>query len=385
MKRALISGGGIAGLTLAYWLAQDNWDISIVERAPAMRTDGYMIDFFGGGWAVAERMGLVEKMEQIRYPIASLQYVNASGIPYLTVPVESVKHALDGRYTFLLRSDLVRLLRDVVGGQGLEVMHGNSVLAIEDDGSGVSVSFEDGGRDRYDIVIGADGVHSGVRRLVFGDDREFMRPLPYALAAFHIPHRYDSQDRYAIYVEPGRQLMLYPHDDGSSDTIFIFAHSGRDLPMDGRKDLLVKTYKGAGWIVGKVLGDVREEDITFLDTLDQTRMPAWSKGRVVLSGDSCACMTILAGQGASMAMEESYVLAKQLKIHGSNYSEAFRAYESLVRPEVEKHQNQAKRFASIAIPTTALGLWASRRMIKVGFGRAFIKKTVRSIAGKSLT
>src|SRR5215469_2704445 len=178
-KKVLISGGGIAGLTLGILLKEKGWEPTIVERALAVLTEGYVIDFFGTGWDVAERMGLAEELRKITYPIDSLRYVDEHGKTYLSLPVAIVKNALSGQYNYMQRSDLERVLFERAKMLGLNVRFGTTIQSLEEVGTAVNVTLNDGTRESFALVFGADGVHSHVRELAFGPEPHFDRFMGY--------------------------------------------------------------------------------------------------------------------------------------------------------------------------------------------------------------
>jgi 2-polyprenyl-6-methoxyphenol hydroxylase-like FAD-dependent oxidoreductase len=205
-SKVLISGAGIAGLTLAILLKEQGYQPLVVERDKAVRGEGYMMDFFGSGWDVAERMGLAPQLHAIRYPIDSLQFVDASGGIYTSVPIDRVRRALDDKYVYLRRSDLERILYERAIAAGVEIRFGSVITALQETANAVRTTFVDGTVAEFALVFGADGVHSGVRRLVFGETRQFERFLGGYVAAYHL-------DRHKF--EIGRALKLYEERTGS--------------------------------------------------------------------------------------------------------------------------------------------------------------------------
>ncbi|MGB6907834.1 MAG: FAD-dependent monooxygenase, partial [Methyloceanibacter sp.] len=195
MTCALISGGGIAGLTLGILLKEAGFEPLIVEREPALRAEGYMMDFFGSGWDVAERMGLVDELRAIHYPIDALEFVDDQGKPFVSVPIDIVRRALGGKYVYLRRSDLEGILYERAQADGVVVRFGSSIAALNQDGDKVDVTFDDGADAPFDLVFGADGVHSKVRTLEFGDEQQFDRFLGAYVAAFHLKHHSFDLDR----------------------------------------------------------------------------------------------------------------------------------------------------------------------------------------------
>ncbi len=383
-RRILISGAGIAGLTCAWWLARYGERPLVVEKAGRERTGGYMMDFFGNGWLVAERMSLLDRIRAVRYPISNMQFVNESGRPFFGVPIERLRRGFDRRYTFLLRSDLEHILLRAAEGERVDIRYDTSITNIEENaGRRPVATFSDGTEDRFDVVIGADGVHSNVRHLAFGPESRFSRFLGYAVAAFRAPNRYPVGQSFKIYQEPDRQAGFYPLSAETMDAVFVFRLPDKS-EATGRtaKEVLAEHYRGAGWIVEEVIASTPDENITFFDMLDQIVLPHWSRGRVVLTGDACACLTLIAGQGASMAMLESYLLARFLRRSPDDPASAFRQYEALLKPDIEKRQHRAEIFAKRFIPLTRAGVIRRRWFTRVAMSGLFVPLTARYFTGK---
>jgi 2-polyprenyl-6-methoxyphenol hydroxylase-like FAD-dependent oxidoreductase len=383
----LISGGGIAGLTLAILLRENGWDPLVIERAPAMRTEGYMMDFFGTGWDVAERMGLVDEIREVRYPIDDLEYVDQSGNPHFpAVPIERVRRALGGNYAYLLRSDLERILFQRASAAGVPVRFGTTVRSLRETGSGVQVTFSDGTSDTFRLVFGADGVHSNVRGLVFGQEPLFDRFLGYYVAGFHAPdHGYGIGRSLKIYEEPGRVLWCYPLDERRMDAMYIFRHDDvGHLPHAQRLAFVREQFEGAGWIAGRVLQDVPSSEPIYFDAMTQIVMSAWHKGRIALLGDACGCLTPLAGQGSHMAMAGAYVIARELERYGGDHLRAFPAYEKFQKPFVAKKQDEARRFARQFVPASGLQMTTRYLLLRMMYSDLFIGRFFTSFGAKSV-
>jgi 2-polyprenyl-6-methoxyphenol hydroxylase-like FAD-dependent oxidoreductase len=281
-KKVLICGGGIAGLTLGILLKGKGWEPTIIERDPAMRTEGYVIDFFGTGWDVAERMGLVNELQKITYPIHHLRYVDANGRPYLSLPVESVRKALNGKYTYLRRSDLERILFERAKATSVAIRFGTTMTALEDEGEQVIVAFGDGSKEIFGLVFGADGVHSRVRELAFGPESQFDRLLGYYVAAFNLDHRqHEVGTSLTIFEEPGRCLWTYSLSEDTFSAVYIFKHENIGyVPPQERLPLLKKVYRGAGWIAENILAHVSTVEPVFFrfdDTDCHAVMEQWTR------------------------------------------------------------------------------------------------------------
>jgi 2-polyprenyl-6-methoxyphenol hydroxylase-like FAD-dependent oxidoreductase len=364
--RVLVSGGGIAGLTLAILLEQHGIEPTVVEREPGLGATGYMMDFFGTGWDVAERMDLTGALRAVRYPIERMEFVAGDGKPYCTVPIERVRSALDNRYVYLRRSDLERILFDCAREAGIEVRFGGSIEALTDHGDCVRVCFADQTTDKFDLVVGADGVHSNVRNLVFGPEAEFARFLGYYAAAFHFKSDgYGLDHAFKLYEETDRTVWLYPLDEYRADATLVFRDTDiGHVPREQRAALLRARLANGGWVTEKMLRELDAAQPIFLDSLTQIVVPDWHRGRIVLVGDACGCLTLAAGQGSQMAMAGAYVLAHELS-RNTDHGGAFRAYQTFLKRHVAAKQRDAARFARLLVPSA--GSWALVRRLAIRF------------------
>jgi 2-polyprenyl-6-methoxyphenol hydroxylase-like FAD-dependent oxidoreductase len=386
-KNVLISGGGIAGLTLGILLKEKGWDPLVIERDPALPAEGYMMDFFGAGWDVAERMGLVDDIRAIRYPIDRLEYVDRNGRPrFPGVPIDRVRRALGGRYAPLRRPDLVRIFFDRASASGVPVRFGTTIRSLAEAESGVRITFDDDTADEFRLVFGADGVHSRVRELMFGPEPQFDRFLGYYVAAFHVARSRHGIDRaLEIYEEPGRALWCYPSDDQTIDAIYIFRHGdvGR-LPREKRLEFVKEQAKGMGWIAERLLEEARGSGPIYFDSATQTVMPSWHKGRIALLGDACGCLTLLAGQGSHMAMADAYVLARELEKSGGDHIKAFQAYVKYLKPVIARKQAEARRMAPLLLPSSRWQMAIRYPLLRLIYSDLLIGQLFGAFGAKSV-
>jgi 2-polyprenyl-6-methoxyphenol hydroxylase-like FAD-dependent oxidoreductase len=383
-KRILISGAGIAGLTLAIQLKRSGFEPLVIEREPGLRVEGYMMDFFGTGWDVAARMGLTDALRAVRYPIDAIEFVTPVGKPYLHAPVERIRRALDNKYIYLRRPDLERILAERAHADGVEVRYGRSLAAIDDRGEALHVRYEDGGNDAVSLVVGADGLHSRVRELVFGPEQNFARFLGLYVAAFHVPSQGFAIGREVkLYEEPDRAAFLYPLSDRRLDATLIFRHAEMNIPRHDRMGALRDIYRGGGWITPDILNAYTGEEPVYFDSVTQIVMPQWHKGRVALIGDACGCLTLLAGQGSHMAMAGGYVLAKELA-RRPDHQAAFTAYQAFLNRPVEKRQKDAARFVGWFVPSARSRPWLRRLVIRLFFSRIVVKFALGFFGSKSI-
>jgi 2-polyprenyl-6-methoxyphenol hydroxylase-like FAD-dependent oxidoreductase len=369
--RVLISGGGIAGLTLAYWLQKSGISSVVIEQANAIRRDGYAIDFFGTGYDVAERMSLIDQLRSRQIPFEALVYVNKDGKTIARLDMALIRKLTEGKYMGLMHETLEEVLYEVLEGS-VEVRFGRWIERIDAGPDAVEVTFNDGATETFDLLIGADGVHSKTRALVFGPEEQFSRSLGYTIACYPTPDHYGIGKTFQMYNEPGRMAAAYctPQAD---DLLLFFMYQApkpEHVPRELRLSHLRKMFAGMGWLTEQFLSDVDPEVSVFMDAVIQIQMPTWHQGRVALVGDACDCPTLLSGQGASLAMGGAYLLAKALH-DTADYQQAFRCYEQQMSAYVLEQQKSGRSFAKSFVPGSPLGLFVQQTMMKVLFREAF--------------
>ena len=359
--RIAVSGVGIAGPALAYWLLRDGHDVTLIEKAPRFRSGGYIIDFWGLGYDLAERMGILPQVLEAGYRVKRVQLLDAAGKPLGGFFTDSLRQITEGRFVSLPRGDLAGAIYGAVAGRA-ETLFGDGITAIDAQAHVVHVSFEKALAREFDLVVGADGLHSNVRSLVFGAESQFERQLGYHVAAFEaVGYRPRDELTYVAYGVPGRQVARFALHGDRTMFLFIFTDDrmAGNEPGDiaGYKATLKRTFGDAGWECPAILRALDEATEVYFDKVSQIRMDAWSKGRVVLVGDAAACVSLLAGEGSGLAMTEAYILAGELRAAGSDHHQAFTRYEQRLRPFIAGKQEAARKFASSFAPRTALGIW----------------------------
>jgi len=384
MRRILVSGAGIAGLTLALELKRRGFAPLVIEREPGLRAEGYMMDFFGSGWDVADRMGLIPALRAIRYPIDELEFVDAAGKPYARYPIGRVRRALDDKYVYLRRPDLERILAERARTMGVDIRYGTSLAALEERGDAVYARFEDGSEDAFALAVGADGVHSRVRELAFGPEAQFARFLGLYVAAFHVPSEgFPIGRKVKLYEETDHFAFLYPLSDTQLDATLCFRHAEMEIPHDGRIGLLRAQMRNAGWIVQDVIDAYTGTEPVYFDSATQIVMPQWHKGRIALVGDACGCLTLLAGQGSTMAMAGAYVLAQELA-RNESHTAAFAAYQRFMKPAIDKRQKSAAQFVNLVVPSKNSREWLRKLVIRLFFSKPVLAGGLRFFGAKSI-
>jgi 2-polyprenyl-6-methoxyphenol hydroxylase-like FAD-dependent oxidoreductase len=364
--RVLISGGGIAGLTLAYWLHQYGIPSVVIERANALRRDGYEIEFVGTGYDVASRMGLIDRLAARQAPIEEQAFVNKDGKPIAKMDARLLHAITDGKYMTLTHVTLEEALYEALAGS-VEVRFGRWIECIEADPDAVEVIFNDGTTESFDLLIGADGVHSATRALVFGPQEQFSRYLGYTIAFYSpLADRYGIGHTVQIYTEPRRLVTAYcTPKAGELLLLFIYQSSQPEhVPREQRLSRLREVFAGMGWLTQQFLADVNPAENVFMDAMIQIQMPTWHQGRVALVGDACDCPSPITTQGASVAMAGAYLLAKALH-DTADYQEAFRRYEKQMSVYVREQQKRGRRLAKTFLPGSPLGLFVQHTLLKV--------------------
>ena len=358
-KTVLISGAGIAGRTLAYWLSHHGFSPTVIERAPVLRTGGYIMDFWGVGFDVAERMHLIPRLKHAGYDPREVRIVDDLGQRVGGFRTNRLRRALCDRFFSIPRGDLSRTIYETVEGQ-VETVFGDSVGALHEDPSEVAVKFDHAPSRRFDLVIGADGLHSVVRKLVFGPEPSFATYLGYCAASFAVdgyPHRNESI--YVAYCRPGKEAARFALRDGR--TVFFVIFAAPDISVvhhdtDAQKGLLREVLVAMGWEcpeILKALGSVYE---LYFDSVTQMRLSQWHRGRIALVGDAAFCPSLLAGEGSSLAMAGAYLLAGELRNAGGDFRAAYSSYQRRFKPFLERKQRLAARFSRQFAPRTRLGL-----------------------------
>lgn len=359
--KVLISGAGIAGCCLAWWLQKYGYAVTLVEQASGPRDGGYVIDFWGLGYDVAETMGLLDELRRHDLRVREFRIVDREGCRVSGFNQKALQDLTGGRMMSLQRSAVASALYQAVNDR-ITVRFGESVTGIEAGSEGVDVRFREGDPAHFDLVIGADGLHSAVRRLTFGEQARFERFLGYYVAAFSTQgYRHRDPRVYVAYGEPGRQIWRITLGEDRTVFLLVFAEANAlavAVHEPSRlKSILAQRYAGGGWETADMLRALEAAPDLYFDRVSQIVMPQWSKGRIALIGDACACPSLLAGEGSAMAMAEAYTLAGELHASGGDHATAFQAYERRLRAYVERKQKGARGFAASFVPRTAAGLW----------------------------
>lgn len=354
--RIAISGAGVAGTALAYWLHRTGHTPTVIEQAPAFRAGGYMIDFWGVGYTVAGRMGLEARIRDAGYQIGSVQTVGADGRIVAALNTNIFRRIIGDDFTSLPRGDLAAAIHSTIVDD-VEMIYGDCITAVDETDDGVRLSFAHARPRDFDLLIGADGLHSNVRRLVFGPDQDFERYLGCKVAACVVDgYRPRDELTYVTYAVPGRQAARVALRNDRTMFLFVFRDASPDIAADPKMQLH-RVFGDAGWECPQLLAALDDSDDLYFDVVSQVRMDHWSRGRVLLIGDAAGCISLLGGEGTGLAIAEAYVLAGELRRAGGDYSRAFAGYEARLRPFIEGKQSGARQLLGFFATRTRFGLW----------------------------
>ncbi|MEO3875743.1 FAD-dependent monooxygenase [Nonomuraea sp. B12E4] len=345
MTSVLISGASLAGPALACFLRRHGFTVTVVERAPAPRPGGQAIDVRGTALTVVERMGILSDVRRRRTRIEGMSMLDGDGNElWRSTEMALSSGRLDSDDVELLRDDLSRLIHDRTRSD-VEYVFGDSITSLAQDEHGVRVTFERAAARDFDLVVGADGLHSNVRRLVFGPEREFVHHLGTYLSIFSTDN-YLGLENWQVWFNDGDTGgAVYPVRDNAELRVNLGFNAEEPVAYDHRdveaqKRLVAGRCAGARWEVPRLLKAMWDAPDFYFDSMAQVRMERWSAGRVTLLGDAGYCASPLSGQGTSLALVGAYVLAAELARSG--HETAFAAYEERMRPWVELNQALVK-------------------------------------------
>ncbi|MET8884929.1 FAD-dependent monooxygenase [Streptomyces rubiginosohelvolus] len=355
-RTVLISGASIAGPALAFWLNRYGFAVTVVEKAGALRSGGYPIDVRGTALDVVRRMGILPRLRDAHIDLRRLTFLDEDGAEVASLAPHTVTGGVAGADLEVRRGALADALHSAVRDD-VEFLFDDSIDTLDQHRHGVDVTFRRGGSRTFDLVVGADGLHSHTRGLVFGPEERFHRYLGYCFAGFTLPNTFGLVRETTMWNAPGRAAVLYAVGDG--DDVHGFLNFARPQPPvdafrdpEAQRDLVEAAFADAGWEVPGLLAAMRTADDLFFDVVSQIRMPRWADGRVALVGDAAYAPSFLTGQGSSLALVGAYMLAGSLAAE-RDHTLAFAAYERDSRTFVTLNQDLVGTGDALLFPTTA--------------------------------
>ncbi|MFF0462678.1 FAD-dependent monooxygenase [Streptomyces mexicanus] len=357
-RSALVCGASIAGPAVAYWLHHYGFDVTVVEKAATVRGGGYPIDIRGTAVEAVRRMGLLPQVQKVHVNTHRITFLDADGGTVAALRPESMAIGADGDLE-VQRGDLTRILYDAVR-DSVAFEFNDSIAALDDHLDGIDVTFRSGARRTFDVVIGADGLHSHTRRSVLGPEEGFHHYLGACFAGFTLPNHLGLASEGLLWNTPGRSAALYAV--GSRRDVFgLLTFRRSDPPFDAfrnpdaQRELIAATFPDDRWEIARIVAEMRAADDLFFDVVSQIRLPRWSTGRVALVGDAAYAPSFLTGQGTSLALVGACVLAGELAAR-TDHVEAFNAYERVMRPFVTLNQALAGDGDTELFPATEQAL-----------------------------
>jgi 2-polyprenyl-6-methoxyphenol hydroxylase-like FAD-dependent oxidoreductase len=387
MTDILISGAGIAGPALAYWLQAAGHNVTVVERASAIRPGGQAVDLRGAGRTVIERMGLMDRVRSVALDQRGIAWVTGSGRVTARMPVDAFEGEGIISEIEVLRDDLADVLHEATASS-VEYLFDDTITALRQDDDGVDVTFEQASPRRFGLVVGADGLYSPVRALAF--DGAALHPLGCVMAWFTAPATGLADDLggwYLMHNAPGGRvasLRLGRTPDTAKASFGLRVDPDAPLPRDaaGQRELLTRRFADVGWKAPQLIDAMRTAPDFAFTAVTQVRLPRWSNGRVVLIGDAAASPTQLTGLGTSVALVQAYVLAGELDAAHGDHRVAFDRYEQVTRPYVATAQelppggvrgyapNSALMIRLQAVSMRAMTRWPMRPILERQFAKA---------------
>lgn len=343
--KVLVSGASFAGLSTAYWMSQLGYEVTVVEIAPGLRTGGTAVDIRGDTVDIVKRMGIFEAIRANRLNLQRWEIKNADDRTERALVIRAEGEPPPDDEFEIERNTLLNILFETVRDR-CELVFGDSITELRETTDGVDATFKKGARRSFGLVFGCDGMHSGVRKLWFGEEAQYMHFLQQHFSITIVDKLLIERDTAQMFNVPCKGVMLNAYKN-NTDIIFGFV-SEAEISYDRRDEaqqrrIISEQFAGVGWRTAELLREVEGSTSFYFDKLAQIRMPSWSRGRVALVGDAGYCASPAAGMGGSLAIDGAAALADAMRAHGGDYTRAFQAYDEKLRPFIEQVQAEAVR------------------------------------------
>jgi len=384
-KNILISGASIAGPALAWWLNKYDFNVTIVEKAPTLREGGYRVDIRGAAADIIDRMGLMPEIRKAGTALKGSSLVNKKGKTVLELDDPNIFGMRQENDAEIMRGDLANILYRATQ-HTTEYIFDESITGIFQTGKDVTVTFKNSAPRTFDLVVGADGLHSNVRNIVFGGDHSFVKDLGYYVSICTIPNHFKLDHREISYPSAGKLINVYStHRQQEAKALFMFAASPikynyHDIVQ--QKNILATHFKDAGWETEKLIQHMHSANDFYFDSVSQVQMDTLSKSRVVLLGDAGYCPSPASGQGTSMALVGAYVLAGELAAANSDHFTAFLKYEWEMKGFIRKNQQLGITVLKEMIPKSKMQLWFQNTILRLLAHSPWKDKVLKGMLGK---
>lgn len=351
-KKVLISGGSIAGLTSAYWLNENGFEVTIIEKASEIRGGGYPIDVRGSAINIAKMMGIYEQLKIKSLDNMKFRFLNRNNDVVGKFTDSAMKENDDIE---IPRGYLTTALHEAIKEKDIQIIYNDSIKTINHQNASIKIELESGKKEVFDIVVGADGIHSNTRKLTFGAEKNYSKYLGYCFTGFTMENYLNLYKEALIYSEAGKTSVIYATEDKDSVHAFLVFYDTNEPAINHRnterhKNLVKDHFSNLGGITPRMLESLDDTEGLYFDTTTQIIMDSWSKENVVLVGDAAHAPSFLTGQGSSLAMIGAYILANELKSN-NDINKAFESYEKIMKPFVELNQRTVGKdsFSIVAI------------------------------------
>ena len=368
--RILISGASVAGPVLAYWLHRFGFEPTVVERTPELRMGdgGHAVDLFGPALEVMEWTGVLDEVRAARTQTRLITLIRPGRRP-VDALAEALSEGVSERHVEIMRGDLAGIVY-AQSREHVEYLFDDSIASLHDTGAEIEVGFERGSSRTYDLVVGADGLHSVTRRLVFGPEKDYLRFLGGYLAVFSVPNYLSLTDRMLGFSAPERTAAVYPADGGSQLRVVLLwrtpaLHDYDRHDLNAQRQLVRHLYGDLGWELPRLLADLETADDLYLDSISQIVMDRWTRGRVALVGDAGYSPAPAVGGGTSLAVVGAYQLASELAAAGGDHVAGFSAYEQALRPVVQRSRTIGPSVIDAIIPKSKAQIWLIAQAIRL--------------------
>jgi 2-polyprenyl-6-methoxyphenol hydroxylase-like FAD-dependent oxidoreductase len=369
-RRVLISGASVAGPVLAYWLNRFGFQSTVVERTAELRfgSGGHAVDLFDPALQIIDWMGALTQVQDAGTRTEIFSFIRGGHRP-VDVAAAFGSEGVSEHHVEIMRGELAKIIHEA-GRKDVEYLFGNSIRSLEENDQGVDVTFQLGSPRTFDLVIGADGLHSITRHLAFGEEHRFLHFMGGYIAVFTVPNYLDLHQQMLGCGDVDRIAAIYPvRETGQARVVFLWRtptqHDYDRHDIAAQRQLIRNLYGDMGWEVPRLLAELEKADDLYLDSISKIVMDSWTRGRVSLVGDAGYSPGPAVGGGTSLAVVGAYVLASELAAARGDHVRGLGAYEQVLRPAVKESQRIGPATMKLLIPRSRIQLWAMAQTMRL--------------------